>query len=97
MEDSKCPIPKTPQLVSIDRGGMKRPNRMSLSIAGKSNLFNTGDSIGHSGLAATVIVIDSIVPPEIKQNTGEIIYAQNMKPIERDPEQREQYQIILKF
>ena len=40
----ECPIPKTPQQVSIDRGGVKRPNRMSLLIAGKSNLFNTGDS-----------------------------------------------------
>jgi len=44
MDDSKCPIPKTPQQVSIDRGGVKRPNRMSLLLAGKSNLFNTGDS-----------------------------------------------------
>jgi hypothetical protein len=69
----------------------------TMIVGDVKGIFNTGDYIGSIGHSSTVIVIDSIVPPEIKQNTGEIIYAQNMKPIERDPEQREQYQIILKF
>ena len=68
-----------------------------LTVSNVTGTFNTGDFIGHSEVASSIIVIDSIVEPEIKTHTGEILYAQNMKPIERDPEQREQYQIILKF
>ena len=59
--------------------------------------FATGDSIGSYSSASTNAVINTVTPPEIVPKTGEILYAQNMKPIEKDPEQREQYQIILKF
>ena len=59
--------------------------------------FATGDSIGSYSVASTNAVINTVTPPEIVPNTGEILFAQNMKPIEKDPEQREQYQIILKF
>jgi len=59
--------------------------------------FATGDSIGSYSSSSTNVVINTVTPPEIVPNTGEILFAQNMKPIEKDPEQREQYQIILKF
>jgi hypothetical protein len=69
----------------------------TLTLTEAIGIFNTGDSIGSSSYSSTTSVINNITQPEIKQNTGEIIYAQNMKPVEREQEQREQYQIILKF
>ena len=59
--------------------------------------FATGDSIGISGASARIGVINSIVEPEIKYNTGEILYTQNMKPLVKGPEQMEEYQILLGF
>lgn len=59
--------------------------------------FATGDKVGSSTSASTTTVINTITPPDIYPGSGEIIYAQNMLPIEKDPEQREQYQVILKF
>ena len=59
--------------------------------------FNTGDSIGSYSYETTTSLIHNIASPEILPFSGEIIYAQNMTPIEKEPEQREQYQIILKF
>ena len=44
MEDSACAVPKTPQVSSLERG-VRRPNRMSLLLAAKTNLFSGGDSI----------------------------------------------------
>ena len=43
MEDSACVVPKTPQESSLERG-VRRPNRMSLLLAAKTNLFSGGDS-----------------------------------------------------
>ncbi len=69
----------------------------TLVITNTIGSFATGDSIGSYSSASTNAVINTVTPPEIVPKTGEIMYAQNMKPIEKDPEQREQYQIILKF
>tara|TARA_Y100000593_G_scaffold90859_1_gene178237 strand:- start:16011 stop:18050 length:2040 start_codon:yes stop_codon:yes gene_type:complete len=59
--------------------------------------FVTGDSIGSFASASTTSVINTCTPPEIYPQSGELLYMQNMKPILREDEQREQYQIILKF
>ncbi len=59
--------------------------------------FNTGDFVGSSSSASSTTVINRISPPDVYPNSGEVIYAQNMLPIEKNPEQREQYQVILKF
>ena len=69
----------------------------TLVVAEAKGTFNTGDYIGNSSASSTTNVINTITSPEIYPFSGEVIYAQNMKPIERDDEQREQYQIILKF
>ncbi len=59
--------------------------------------FATGDSIGISAASSRIGVINSIIEPEVKYNTGEILYAQNMKPLVKGPEQMEEYQILLGF
>ena len=69
----------------------------TLTLTNVKGSFATGDSIGRFSAASTTTLIHTVAEPEIKPFTGEIIYAQNMMPIEKDPEQREQYQIILKF
>ncbi len=68
-----------------------------LVLTNVQGTFNTGDFVGSSTSASTTTVINTITPPDIYPGSGEIIYAQNMLPIEKDPEQREQYQVILKF
>lgn len=69
----------------------------NLIVTDVKGIFNVGDSIGSSLYSSTTSVINSILPPDISVHSGEIIYTQNMKPIDRGPEQRERYQIILKF
>ena len=87
----------------VSRGGYKLDavlKRFKLDVGLSDHTignFATGDSIGSYSVASTNAVINTVTPPEIVPNTGEILFAQNMKPIEKDPEQREQYQIILKF
>jgi len=69
----------------------------TLVVTDAIGTFATGDSIGSYSSASTDARIHTCRPPQIKPQSGEILYAQNMNPIEKDPEQREQYQIILKF
>jgi hypothetical protein len=56
--------------------------------------FSTGDNIHSSSGYA---VINTCEPPELYFNSGELLYIQNMKPIVRGNEQREELQIILGF
>tara|TARA_R100000152_G_C6777027_1_gene206601 strand:+ start:760 stop:2832 length:2073 start_codon:yes stop_codon:yes gene_type:complete len=59
--------------------------------------FATGDVVGISGGVARFGVINTVVNPEIKYNTGEIVYIQNMNPLVKGFEQMEEYQILLGF
>ena len=68
-----------------------------LVLVNVQGTFLVGDNIGSSTSASTTTVINTITPPDVYPNSGEVIYAQNMLPIEKNPEQREQYQVILKF
>jgi hypothetical protein len=68
-----------------------------LIITGTKGTFNVGDYIGSAFASTTTSVIHSLTGPELLQNSGEIIYLQNMRPIERGPEQREQYQLLFGF
>ena len=69
----------------------------TLVVTDAIGTFNTGDSIGSFSTASPNSYINTVTPPEIYSQSGEILYAQNMKPVLKDDEQREQYQVILKF
>jgi len=68
-----------------------------LVITGVKGTFDVNDYIGSAFQTNTTSVIHSLTGPELLPNSGEIIYLQNMRPIERGPEQREQYQLLFGF
>lgn len=68
-----------------------------LILSGTKGTFNVGDYIGSAFASSTTSVIHSLTGPELLPHSGEIIYLQSMKPIERGPEQREQYQLLFGF
>ena len=59
--------------------------------------FVTGEQLDNSDGGKNVASINTIKIPDIKPVTGQVIYAQNMKPIVRGPEQLEEFQILLGF
>jgi hypothetical protein len=69
----------------------------NLILTDVHGLFVSGEQIDISGGAKNVASIDTITIPEIKPVTGQVLYAQNMKPIVRGPEQLEEFQILLGF
>ncbi len=72
-------------------------NTGELTLINQSGSFTSGEAISISGAAARIGVINTVQIPEIKFNSGEILYAQNMKPIVKGAEQMEEYQILLGF
>lgn len=50
---------------------------------------------GYTSTAARFL--DSVTDPDAKPNSGRLLYLNNIVPIERDPDQTESFQIVLKF
>jgi len=69
----------------------------NLILTDVHGMFESGEQIDISGGAKNAASIDTITIPEIKPVTGQVLYAQNMKPIVRGPEQLEEFQILLGF
>lgn len=69
----------------------------NLILTDVHGLFESSEQIGISGGGQITASIDTITIPEIKPVTGQVLYAQNMKPIVRGPEQLEEFQILLGF
>lgn len=62
---------------------------------GTVNVSNSFSITGaNSGATATVI---SAVAPDLKQYSGELLYIQNTSAINRDPDEHQQFKIVLKF
>jgi hypothetical protein len=68
-----------------------------LVINNVKGTFAANDYIGSDSYASTSFHIDSIDEPDLLFNSGDIIYLQNMRPITRGAEQREQYQLFFGF
>ena len=68
-----------------------------LIINNVKGTMSIDDYIGSDAYASTSHRINTISEPELLFNSGEIIYLQNMRPITRGPEQREQYQLLFGF
>ena len=51
----------------------------------------------NSGAEATVTIANSIILPEFKSETGEVIYLENMQKIDKNPISTEQFKLIIKF
>lgn len=69
----------------------------SIRILGISGSFNSGNKILY-GSSTTGANINSIISsPDILYHSGEIMYIQNIRPIERSLEQKEEIKLIIQF
>ncbi|MDP6770825.1 MAG: hypothetical protein QF704_09035, partial [Anaerolineales bacterium] len=91
-------------------GGIEQPTGMCVSWVPSNNgatgelvvndvkgTLRVDDYIGSESYNSTSSRINSVDNPELLFNSGEIIYLQNIRPISRGAEQREQYQLLFGF
>lgn len=67
----------------------------TLRISGAQGIFRAGMTAAYGMDTATVSQV--IHMGELKYRSGEILYIQNMKPIKRDLEQKEEIKIVIDF
>jgi hypothetical protein len=71
----------------------------TLRVSGTQGTFRTGMTAAY-GLTTdinTATVTQVVHTGELKYRSGEVLYIQNMKPIQRDLEQREEIKIVIDF
>ena len=70
----------------------------NLVVHGVWGTFATGNYIDYSNASTTGSVINTILDtPDIRYHTGEILHIQNIRPVERSVEQREEIKFIVEF
>jgi len=67
----------------------------TLRISGAQGTFRAGMTAAYGSDTATVSQV--LHTGELKYRSGEILYIQNMKPIQRDLEQKEEIKIVIDF
>lgn len=67
----------------------------SLRLSGTQGSFKAGMTAAYGSDIATVTSV--LHEGELKYRSGEVLYIQNMKPIQRDLEQREEIKIVIDF
>jgi hypothetical protein len=67
----------------------------TLRVSGTQGTFRAGMTAAYGSDIATVTSV--IHEGELKYRSGEVLYIQNMKPIQRDLEQREEIKIVIDF
>jgi len=75
-----------------------------LRLAGAQGIFVTGQAVEYIafGSSGNTTSVDAIVQSidhrgELKYRTGEVLYIQNIKPIQRDLEQREEIKLVIEL
>jgi hypothetical protein len=72
----------------------------TLRLSGTQGKFVQGMSIGYrldGAIGASATINEIIHTAELKYRSGEILYIQNMKPIQRGNEQKEEIKIVINF
>jgi hypothetical protein len=64
--------------------------------------FNSSDALkftsyGSTAENALVVTINSITNPDIKIGSGQVLYIENVRPIQRNIEQSEEFKIVIGF
>ena len=62
------------------------------NVVGQFNTGSTLDTVASSG-----IVVTNVSEPEVVLGSGEVLYIQNIRPVERIREQEEEFRIVLGF
>lgn len=69
-----------------------------LSLLNTSGTFDVADYVIYNGSSSTGSSISAIVSqPKLKYRSGNILHAQNIRPIERSIEQKEDIKLIIQF
>lgn len=59
--------------------------------------FQPGDEITNATVAGSIGVISSVVPPELKPFTGNVLYVDQREPVTRNPQQSEEIKLVFRF
>lgn len=74
----------------------------TLHLCNVTGLFNSNDSLRfvQSGTTSEIlqnVTITSVIQPEVIVGSGDLLYIENVRPIERNVEQSEEFKIVIGF
>jgi hypothetical protein len=73
------------------------PSRGRLYVTDVLGKFISVDTHGLTGTTLGNFVVSSVSKPEIKASSGEVLYIENVRPIQRTLGQEEEFRIRLGF